>query len=402
MVKYIKLIIVFILCFTLFNSIFLCNPVFSSNDQTVLSKSEYQKIETLLKKYNDFVLIKYLCKGAFEYDDSVLYYTAINELYEWTEDDGSPNGVKKDKIYRFRYRVTDQRYSSLNDVSALIYSIFEKKEADEEFDYFFRGGSITPIFADDGEHLYFNKELNDNALIRMRYIDTDTLDIAKENGKYFVTAKGASVYKNGAIQENDSIIKFVISSSFLIEEIYTSKINAQEFTFSSHDEVIVYLINELNKLPNEGFESDNSIEYITTFNFSNKRYGRIRVNKLVDESITSTADIYDKCLSVFSYNSSDKRFMTDTFFKVWDDVGDQRIPPRYLDVVGIGVYNAQSFVYDKPFYDTKVYSYEIKNDLIIVKLPSSREDEEHIITIKNCFTSADPEYRITNIETVHK
>ena len=123
---------------------------------------------------------------------------------------------------------------------------------------------------------------------------------------------------------------------------------------------------------------------------------------MVDESITSTADIYDKCLSVFSYNSSDKRFMTDTFFKVWDDVGDQRIPPRYLDVVGIGVYNAQSFVYDKPFYDTKVYSYEIKNDLIIVKLPSSREDEEHIITIKNCFTSADPEYRITNIETVHK
>ena len=62
--------------------------------------------------------------------------------------------------------------------------------------------------------------------IWLRYIDIDTISVIEENDRYYVTARGASEYRDSKVQENDSVVKMIfddIDGKLRISDVITVK-----------------------------------------------------------------------------------------------------------------------------------------------------------------------------------
>ena len=200
------------------------------------------EIVELLEKYNEYVLIRNLCVGSIgsEYGNMVFYSMDI-PILDWFSYDfnlldeitsPTPDMNAGDKCVK----IDDERFHHHNDFKDMLYDIYTKASAEifysSEFAYSYPSGdygcintgfSNRPLFITVDGQLYSTEPLKDDAVFTKRYIDLSSVDIYESTKGYVVKARGSTLFKNGEVQDPDSVVKILI-----IEEDSKLKIDYME------------------------------------------------------------------------------------------------------------------------------------------------------------------------------
>lgn len=381
------------------------------------------EIKDVLELYNQFVLVFHECDGGYEYSKGIQYELDYSYI---------KTSTLSDTVLWFNnvpfYRVTDERFNSTQKFKTFLSKVFNEKLSSFFFDILFSAN--YSVHTGDSDKYYFYEVYGQKYIecdgfmycytpksdisIWLRYIDIDTISVIEENDRYYVTARGASEYRDSKVQENDSVVKMIfddIDGKLRISEVITVKESNVCNTDTSEaiaKDLVEWYIDYWRLVECECDVGE--ILYICIFEEPSFRDKAIMIGgyelsgidggkAVTTEKIKSTVDLFDFELkqndlikSVIIYYDKTKGEMTEqyTAFPLFG----------YYD----GLFFCKSSKYYQNSINTENLSVENVDGKIVVKTDGIWHNEESYFTftIENVFSSADPEYRITNIETVHK
>ena len=303
-----------------------------------VTESEKEEIIEFLKKYNELILLGYMCEGSFEYDDSVMYGTSeeIN-----IESDMFPDNVNEYISKRYEqysnvgYLVTDERFNSYEELYDLVYEVFLERYSYTRFhekcrDVYYEFFGNDPLFQDwvsdnygesnysavlapsfkvdnDG-NMYTAKPINDYATLYYRYIDIESVEIGADHNFYYIFARGSSEFKNGKVSEPDSDVRMMITKKssdpetpepykmFTIQSIYAKRdhIQSQDISKLTEEEMVNYCIERYDTINSELLKVDRGKIYKLD-NLNTRILGEDNNNyyKIESDIFRSIVDVYD-------------------------------------------------------------------------------------------------------------
>lgn len=286
------------------------------------------EIEALLEKYNEYILIKNRCVGSLEseYGNSVFYSIDI-PILDWFSFDfrvfiGDPDlTAPLPQMYAGDrcVKITDERFDHHNDFKNMLFEIYTKDNAEmfyiAEFAYAYprgdygcinEGFSTHPLFITIDGELFSTEPFMDNVTLTKRYIDISTIDISVSSKGYVVTARGSSIFKDGAVQAADSDVKLLIvneNESLKIEYMeaisdYNKSTSSKELT---DEEMLQSFINKLTAISELASSSE---KVIAKFDVSFVRGYTLGWEPLYltgNSNFRNMADLYDWAYSMFSH-----------------------------------------------------------------------------------------------------
>ena len=382
------------------------------------------EIKDVLDLYNQFVLVFHECDGGYEYSKGIQYelgnnYKSISTL--------------SDTVLWFNnvpfYRVTDERFNSTQKFNTILSKVFNEKLSSFFFDilfsanysehtgdrdtyYFYEVYGQKYIECDGFMYCYTPKS---DISIWLRYIDISTIRIAEENDRYYVTAKGASEYRDSKVQENDSVVKMIfddIDGKLRISDVITVK-ESNVYNADTAEGVAKNLIEwYVDYLRLCELESDvGEIQYICIFeevSFRDKAitFGDEYLLNMIDGGRAATTEKIKSTVDLFDFQLTQNDLIKSVIFYYDDTKGT--ITEQGTEFPQFGSYDGilfnGNFRNHQYTINTENLSVENVDGKIVAKTDGIWRDKESYFTftIENVFSSADPEYRITNFETVHK
>ena len=304
------------------------SPTFAVGD--AVTDEVKAEIEELLGRYNEYVLIVNMCDGSLEYDDTDTVAELKFPVLDWFDsdftlpDDGETAPTPRSRFYG--RKITDSRYSSLDDLINLLDSIYTKELSDiyyrSEFAYSFEvsdyGSKFTgfcnyPPYIDIDDMLYTTTSFTDFAILSKRYIDIDTVEVVKSELGYIVTARGSSEFRDGAVSEPDSDVKFLFieeENGLRISRMEALRDHVVTSDADSNDvEKLKLLFEHYAELLASPSHYNNDKLYILSIlseqAFSNDSKVNVNAFKSEHDQIRNLADIYDLSNLIFTTASAE-------------------------------------------------------------------------------------------------
>ena len=315
------------------------NTVVEVTDEAVIAE-----IKALLEKYNEYVLIVNMCEGSLKYEGEAIDYTISYE--HWFNIDITKenyDALPSPPILDFNgYKIVDERFSDIDSFQKLLEGIYISELAemyyrsefafcwedkDSPFDHKYDSFSRYPRFNFFDGYNYSTLKFTDNATLRKRYIDIDSIAVFEGSKGYVVTARGSSLFKDGKVQDADSDVKFLITDengALKISEFEAKRDHITDEKTSSAQEKLENFFKEFGSITSLIRESD-EVTLNTDSDPSYLYYFYIRDDNIEaylteDDIFKSIVDVYD-WVNSFYYTTSAENYFTRSVFGTFDPAG---------------------------------------------------------------------------------
>lgn len=233
-----KISVVFlILTFSIFSFLPFSNEVYANTDIQINDDTK-SEINDLIQKYNEISLLINHYEGVVEYVEDIQYCVPIQT--KMVEIENVPT------YYNFGscYRITDEKYSSIEDIERLYYEVYTEKAAKIYLDSELH--TSVPAYIEWDGFLYSAYDFTDSTPLCQRYIDVETVELIMGTKGIVVHAKASSRIADGVFSEADSNIKLLIVPEN--GKLRIERVRAVLFSMESGDVSIEErIIDEVNK-----------------------------------------------------------------------------------------------------------------------------------------------------------
>lgn len=353
-------------------------------------------IKSVLKEFNEYVLIVNMCDGALQYENGIEYnYYAYEDYASDYTYDTVPNPPVRNFTGR---KLTDARFTEADSFFNFLKDIFVSDIAELFYEMQFVYGdgvdelsfSNYPLIAFVDGCYYTTMDFTENTLLMQRYIDIDTISVSPTQKGYLVEARGSSLFSDGKVCDTDSAVKILFSEEdgelkIAHTEAWRDHIEKQTI-FDNDEEEIQWLIEEYASL----YELDDNVN-ISQKIISNQcshpqyRYGPFGRydNHFVSERCVgyysksdryqNIVDIYDWAHRVFTFKVAEV-FSQNVFFGQSDEFGVMMPLFWYLNDIN------DKIVLSDIEISSKIIKKGIISDHKIAEYDIEKEDDIYIIS----------------------